>query len=274
MENWVNLQSYQNVESVQFGMPVEEFRQYCDLKLLSAESDRDFIKKNVYCGELLNVCEIGCGNGKLLLSLERENMISHANGYEVSENRCRFSNKFLDLYKSKRVDIINKNFLEDDSPCGGGYDLIILVDIVFQLISPLYDEAEHDALQWLYGRLNKGGMLYFELEDYSAKLQNILKKGADLFWEEFPPEDPFQYGLYKLDVDEDGNIVDDKKFILRNTNTEESFRNIIKSYTRDESIKLLTKYGFDPMVYPYFEERNRTTASGEHDLYRILAKKL
>lgn len=265
MNNEINLYSYQNVESLQLNLPITQLKQYCEHKLLSAENDVDFIKKYIYHGTPLNVCEIGCGNGKLLLALEKENLISHAIGYEVSESRCKFANKFLEIYDSKKVEIVNKNFLEDNS-VNEKYDLIILVDIVFQFITPLYSEAERDSLQWMYKRLNKGGHLFFELEDYTSKIQNIVEKGVDLFWEEFPEEDPFKYGLYKLDIDKDRNIIDDKRFILRKREGEEKFRNIIKSYSREESIDLFKQYGMKPEVHPY------ENSSKEHDLYRILAK--
>lgn len=89
MENKENLSSYQNVESIQFNLPEDEFKKYCELKLQSAEDDKAFIREHIYQGEPMNVCEIGCGNGKLLLAMEQENMLSHAVGYEVSETRCK-----------------------------------------------------------------------------------------------------------------------------------------------------------------------------------------
>lgn len=267
MENKINLQSYQNVESVQLNLPLAQLQQYCEHKLLSAEADVEFIKKHIYRGTPLNVCEIGCGNGKLLLALERENLISHAVGYEVSESRCQFANKFLELYQSEKVEIVNKNFLEDN-PAMEEYDLIIFVDIVFQFVTPLYDEATHESLQWIYKRLSKGGEVFLELEDYTSKKKDIKEKGANVFWEEFPREDPFKYGLYKLGLDNDGNIIDDKRFILRGRSGEERFRNIIKSYTRKESIELFAQYGMQAEVYPYED------ISKEHDLYRILARKI
>ncbi len=85
MNNKENLESYRNVESIQLSLPADEFEKYCELKLLSAEDDKAFIRNHIYQGRPIKVCEIGRGNGKLLLSMEQENMISHAVGYEVSE---------------------------------------------------------------------------------------------------------------------------------------------------------------------------------------------
>lgn len=156
MENTVNLTSYQNVESLQLNLPEDEFRQYCELKLLSAKDDVDFIKKHIYQGKQMSVCELGCGNGKLLLALEREGMVSNAVGYEVSGSRCKFANKFLSTYDSKKVQILNQNFL-DDGEAERGYDLIILVDIFLNIISPLYDNTEYETVQWIYRNLARGG---------------------------------------------------------------------------------------------------------------------
>lgn len=273
MDNNENLVSYQDVESIQLNLPEDEFKKYCELKLLSAEDDKAFIRRHIYQGKPMDVCEIGCGNGKLLLSLEQENMISHAVGYEVSKTRCKFANRFLDEYGSKQVQIINNNFL-DEHETGMKYDLIILVDIVWLFISPLYDKAEHDAMQWISGNLREGGMVLFELEDYSRQIKNIKRGGTYRFWEEFPQNDPFKYGLYKLDLDNDGNVVDEKMFIRRDNGKEELFKNIIKSYTREESIEMLSRYGMKAEVYSYYDCADCDVINtNEHDLYRILARK-
>ncbi len=275
MENKENLSSYQNVESIQFNLPEDEFKKYCELKLQSAEDDKAFIREHIYQGEPMNVCEIGCGNGKLLLAMEQENMLSHAVGYEVSETRCKFANRFLNTYGSQKIQIINNNFLDEHSNkyAGGGYELIVLVDIVWHFISPLYDEAEHDALKWIYKNLKKGGMVLLELEDYSRQIEDIKENGAYRFWEEFPKDDPFKYGLYKLDLDDDENVVDEKIFIRRDNMKEEPFTNIIKSYTRKESIDMLKRYGMKAEIFPYYDANSRAGKSNEHDLYRILARK-
>ncbi len=275
MNNTENLTSYQDVESIQLNLPDKEFEKYCELKLQSAEDDKEFIRKYVYKGKPLNVCEIGCGNGKLLLSMERENMISRAIGYEVSQSRCRFANRFLSKYGSKKIEIKNQNFLEERGDMYvGGYDLIILVDIVWLIISPLYDKAEDDAMRWIYRHLRKDGMVLFELEDYSRQIKYIKKNGLYRFWEEFPQEDPFKYGLYKLGLDDDKNVIDEKIFIRRGSDEEEPFKNIIRSYTRSESLCLLKRYGMEAEIYPYYDRASGNTEStNEHDLYRVLAKK-
>lgn len=273
MDNKENLMSYQEVESVQLNLPDNEFNKYCELKLLSAEDDKAFIREHVYKGTPMDVCEIGCGNGKLLLSMELDSMISQAVGYEVSETRCKFADRFLNRYDSKKVQIINHNFL-DVYENVNQYDLIILVDIVWLIISPLYDKAEQDAMEWIYNHLREGGMVLFEMEDYSRQIERIKREGAYLFWEEFPKDDPFKYGLYKMDLDKDKNVVDGKLFLRRDGMKEEAFKNVIKSYTRAESIELLEKYGFNADIYPYYKcDGGSVRRHNEHDLYRVLARK-
>lgn len=273
MDNRENLISYQNVESIQLNLPEDGFKRYCELKLLSAEDDKAFIREHIYQGRPMEVCEIGCGNGKLLLSMERDHMISHAVGYETSEARCKFANKFLSGYGSKKIEIINSNFL-DAHESADKYDLIVLVDIVWLLISSLYDEAEQDAMEWIYKNLRSGGAVLFELEDYSRQIEHIQKEGAYRFWEEFPEDDPFKYGLYKMDLDTDNNVVDEKVFIRRDGMKEETFKNIIRSYTREESIALLGRYEMDAEIYPYYQCADCCNKKvNEHDLYRVLARK-
>lgn len=145
----------------------------------------DFIREHIYQGKPMDVCEIGCGNGKLLLSMEQKNMLSYAVGYEVSKARCKFADRFLNRYGSKKVQIINDNFLND-----------------------------HE------------------------------------------------------------NVVDEKIFIQRDSMKEEVFKSIIRSYTREESIELLNRYGMDAEIYPYYDNVNSSIGRpSEHDLYRVLARK-
>lgn len=118
-----------------------------------------------------------------------------------------------------------------------------------------------------------GGVVLFELEDYSRQIEDVRRNGTHLYWEEFPQDDPFKYGLYKLDLDSDKNIVYDKIFIRRDNGKEEYFKNVLKSYTRDESIKLLNRHEMKTEIYPYYDEGDAVNNGHEHDLYRVLAWK-
>lgn len=273
MQNYSNIKSYDNVEKLQCNLNEKEFREYCELKIASAESDFQFIKNSIYKGKAMNVCEIGVGNGKLLYRLEKEGMLRKALGYEVSESRCNFAKKFKEYMKCEQTQIINKNFLEDDENYDG-YDLIIAVDIVLQVISPLYDNAEKETFVWIKKHLNKGGILLLELEDYSDPLSQIEKSGRITSWEEFPERDVFQYGLYSMSKDDDGNIVDKKIFLNRNTKEADGFQNVIKSYSKEQIIDILHIYEMEGEIFPYYDECDDTPNDQRRKIYRVIARKM
>lgn len=141
MDNRDNLHSYDNAEYMQaHELTEKELLEYCRLKLQTAQSNTDFVAEYIW-GVPLNVCEIGGGNGKMLYCLETRKLLDKEVSYEVSKNRCELEAKFAHILSSKCVEVRNRNFLEDDAEVGE-YDCVIMVDIVMQLISPLYDFAE------------------------------------------------------------------------------------------------------------------------------------
>ena len=156
----INLHSYDNVEKhCLYEYDKEELSLYLQNKLDSAKSDASFIKKNIFKDKCLNVCEIGSGNSKLLYLLEQQGILKKGIGYEISHSRWMLANKFKEILKCKNIENINKNFLEDKI-IKNSFDLIIMVDIVLQIISPLYDNAEAETLNWVYESLNKGGVSF------------------------------------------------------------------------------------------------------------------
>lgn len=273
MNNMDNLHSYDNVEYVQgHELSDEELRRYCDSKMESARSNVEFIEKVILEGgggqnAAIDVCEIGGGNGKLLYSLEKRGILRNGINYEVSRSRCELAEKFAKLLSCEKVENKNLNFLEDTTK-ENVFDCIIMVDIVWQLIAPLYDSAENDMLQWIKKALKKGGYLFLELEDDTHIIDQVKMEKILRIWEEFPEADPFQYSLKKITIDSDNNIVNEKYFIGRNNNKRDYFKNVIRPYTQEEIANIL-KNDFDVSIHQLpLSERT------ENNEYRVLAKKI
>ena len=145
-----------------------------------------------------------------------------------------------------------------------------------QIISPLYDEAEHVFLSKTFENLKKDGYLFLEMEDFSSTYNDVKKAGEILQkWEEFPDSDPYQYALHKIYIDKDNNLVFEKNFIPRNEGSRSSFKNVIKNYTRGQIKKLLEDYGYTVSLYSMNNENEIELQTGGylHDFYRVLAKK-
>ncbi len=269
MNNIDNLESYADVENLS-RFTKESFEEYCKLKLETCKQDVEFILKNVYQEKKLSVCEIGGGNGKLLYSLEKEGILEKGYNYEVSESRWKFAEKFKEWMHSEKV--INKNqdilTVED---LNEKFDCIIAVDIVTQIITNLYDEAEEQYFTWINQHLKMGGTVFFELQSFTKEINYIIKeKEAYKWWEEFPEDDPFQYGLYSLDLDQDENIVYKKLFYERKTGNIEGFKDVIKPYQENEIIEILYKYGMKGEIYHCYKEDGDLPKK----LYLVLAKKI
>lgn len=272
MDNMDNLRSYDNVEYLQaHEFTNEELHDYCRLKMQTAQSNVKFIANNIAGGQLLHVCEIGGGNGKLLYCLEKQGILGKGINYEVSKNRCDLSERFARILFSKCVETRNKNFLEDEIQADE-YDCIVMVDIVMQIIAPLYDLAERETIDWVYGSLKKGGYLFMEIVDYSNIINRIEREGELHIWEEFPKDDPFEYSLQKFSVDEDKNLVCEKRFIGRNNGKRDFIKNVIRSYTPKEISGILSAKGFETEIIPY--EEDSLNESERNATFRILAKKV
>ncbi len=266
MKNSVNLRSYDGVEKVQSTFSDKEFKEYCDKKLESCTEDLEFIKNNIYSSHSLNTCEIGTGNGKLLFAMEKAGILSGGVGYEVSKSRCECAERFKRLMGCGLSQIVNQNFLEDRPK--RKFDLIIAVDIVIQIISPLYDNAESDMFKWIREYLEGDGVLFLELVDYSSTIETLQMKQNIRTWEEFPEADAYRYGLYSRRLDSDGNIVKDKIFIRRTNGEPWVSQNVVKSYSRNEICEVLENYGFSCKIYPYIGTNNENK-----DYYRVIARK-
>lgn len=272
MNNMDNLSSYDNVEYLQaHEMPEEELHQYLKLKMETAQSNAEFIEKEIAAKSncRLSVCEIGGGNGKLLYSLDRRGLLEKGVNYEVSKNRCDLAQRFAEILSCKNVESRNCNFLED-IPSGGAYDCIVMVDIVLQVISPLYDLAEKDTLEWIKCALKPGGYLFIEIIDYSDMMNDIMDRGEVCTWNEFPEGDPFEYSLNKFSLDKDRNLVWEKWFIGRRNDKRDYFKNVIRSYTPQEISRILQESGFDVKIYRIDDES--LSEAERKNTYRILGR--
>lgn len=251
-------------------LPEAELREYLQIKMESAESNKKFIEENVYCGVPLDVCEIGSGNSKLLYALEIDNVLRGGTGYEVSASRHQLANKFAELLHSQKVKNINANFM-DDMPVSNQYDLIVMVDIVFQIVAPLFDNAEQDMVRWIHTSLRPHGVLFMEIEDFTNTFAEMEQNdGALRKWVEFPEGDPFQYALHLIKKDAEGNLVVSKTHIRRDSNERDFFKNVIRSYSSADMIALLERNGFAVKIYPGEFEAGEYKGTTR---FRVLAKK-
>lgn len=267
MKEHLNLSAYNNIEDLK-NFTEEQFCNYCDDKLASCEKHLHFIN-NLTLPKNFNICEIGSGNSKLLYQLELHKKINKGIGIEISQSRYNFAEKFKSYVKSQKVENINKNIF-DVTP-DEKFDLIIAVDIVLQLITPISDDAESKLMTWIYQNLKEDGYIILELWSFSSILKKLsLTENSLCTWEEFPASDPFKYILSNISLDKDNNISWKKKFIKKDSYEESVFNNILKPYTKEQMSNLLSKYGFKNIeIFDFWKEKNDCI----QDEYIIIAKK-
>jgi hypothetical protein len=242
--NHVNLTAYDDVEDSANFSDTSRLAYY-EKKLAASTTISDFLKH--HCAEAhwpARVCELGAGNSNLLYRLEMDEMLSEGIGIEISPSRHAFAEAFKNHLGSTAVTNILGNFL-DQKPLQQ-QDLILGVDIVFQMIPPLYPTAESDALTWIRESLSPGGYLALELRtfnDFKRQLQleddKILRT-----WESFPEPDPFEYVLAEISMTNEQYIYWDKLFLKRNSTDRSRFTNILKPYEPEHMTTLLSQHGF------------------------------
>ena len=263
-----NIVAYDDVENLK-RFSTESFEKYCQNKLRECEAESEFIRNSIVDDKWEGkICEIGSGNSKLLYSLESKQILKEGIGYEISASRHQFAEKFRTYIGSKLVKNKNSDFLKGIPP--ENYDLILGVDIVFQFISPLYEQAEEDALKWIYTGLRNGGKLMLELRDFSDFGKQIAEAKNNIFqtWESYPISDPFEFVLAKLYYNSNQHLVWEKTFFERNTMNRSSFTNILKPYRKEEIKVLLEKNGFESVVI-----YDSTNSPVSDDVYLIVATK-
>lgn len=244
-----NLTAYEKVEDLK-NFTEDSFVKYCSQKLAGCDAYVEFIRHNcldeTWHGK---ICEIGSGSSRLLYRLEQLGLLTSGVGYEASSSRHQFAQKVKDHFHFNHVVNVLGNILE--APPLKEMDLIIGVDLVFQLIAPLYSEAERDLLSWTSQSLKKGGYLILELLDFQFILEQIERSntGNYLWWESFPSHDPWEFSLARFSLDSQKDIVWDKIFIKRNSSERSSFKNILRNYSPETITRVLEAAGFSARIF-------------------------
>ncbi len=270
MKKHLNLTAYENVEDLS-NFTSESFELYCQSKLSSCDPYVKFIRE-ACCDSRWqgNVCEIGSGSGHLLFRLEQDGLLNCGIGYEISQSRHQFSEKWKVVLGSRKVSNILGNVLETSTL--SNFDLIIGIDLVYQLITPLYPDAQNDMIRWINHSLKRGGYLLLEMMDFQNFIQLIKLSGGNVYrwWEEFPINDPWEFSLAKFSLDEQKDFVWEKKFIRRGSQERSTFTNVLRNYSPEDIMEILGKSGFTCRLFNSFQSGIKL----EPGEYIVLANKV
>ncbi|MDA2936655.1 class I SAM-dependent methyltransferase [Acidobacteria bacterium AH-259-A15] len=206
----------------------------------------------------------------MLYRLENERLLNEGVGIEISNSRFKFAEKFKSNVNSHKVKNLNKNIFEISPE--SDFDLIIGVDIVLQLISPLNQSAERDILAWIRQSLRPKGFIILELWDFDHILKQIdITQNNLQIWEEFSENDPFEFVLAHISLNKENDIVWKKLFLKRDTMERSEFENVLRPYSPEKITSVLKTNGFESV-----EIFTKWSTEGDvsQDEYVVLAQKL
>ena len=239
-----NLECYNNYEIF-----LDEFmeNEYRKSKLISSEVHKNFIKK-IFDSKKINVVELGSGNSKILYNLSLNNILEQGYGFEISNSRHAFAEKWKSDLKIENVENIQDNFLNIKNYDIENVDLFISVDLSFQFCEPIDEGSEKKLLNNIYNILKPEGKLIMELDGCGRIIEssNINTK----IWEEFQKPDPWQFSLWECNYDKKTNFLTwNKTFISRNDNKKDYSSVVLKIYDKEKIEKLLSKSGFKKIFF-------------------------
>jgi SAM-dependent methyltransferase len=234
-----NLECYNNYEIFLDDLSENEYRKS---KLISSNEHVSFINK-IFNSKKINVVELGSGNSKTLYNLSLNNLLEKGYGFEISNSRYSFAEKWKSDLKISNVTNINDNFLNIKNYNITNIDLCISVDLSFQFCEPIESGSEKKLLDNIYSILNPGGKLIIELDGCGQMVKS--SKTNNKSWQEFYEPDPWQFSLWEYSFDEETNFLTwNKTFISRNNNKHDYSSVILKIYNKNNFEKLLSKSGF------------------------------
>ena len=174
------------------------------------------------------------------------------------------SEKFKKFVNSKKIKIINKNFLKSKLS-KESFDLIIGVDIIFNLISANSKKEAQIFLSLSKKYLKRGGSIILEVIAFKKELSILKKKNYFKKFIKLAPSDPYRITIQKYKKIKK-NLYIHKKFIDKNGNSS-SFSNLVlpikKSYWKKFK-------DWNVEIYDYWNKRHDTT---EQEYIVILRKK-
>jgi SAM-dependent methyltransferase len=241
MADHINMTAYDGVEDLSRFSEVS-FKSYCNTKLASCDKYIKFIRDN-FPNKRLRVLEIGSGNGKLLLRLEKEGLLEYGVGFELSKSRCIFAEKFSKYLDSKIVKFYNKDYVVTELQ-NEKFDLIIGIDVVINMIGAISPQHINLVFDKAIKQLTSDGILLLEYMSLNREINfiNNSENGFYRTWKSFATSDPFKYGLDEVSRDENGNLLWNKYFISRDTIKEEKSSSVWMPLNKDDFNTLASKY--------------------------------
>ena len=227
----VNLSAYDGYEQFEDRESLEAYR---TAKLAELDEFVDWVRATYR--EPIRVLDLGSGNLKWLIRLERDGLLSEGLGIEVSRSRHDFATAWLADWDLSKARSSCDNLLE--CPFPGQVDLCLAADIVFQFLNPIEEGALDRTISRVFDSLRPGGRLLVDLQD----LRDLKDTRT---WQEFDEPDPWRFLLWEAPYDAERNSVRlQKTFIGRSDNRLDRSDLELEVLTEERLKAALVKAGF------------------------------
>lgn len=251
----LNLNAYQEVESLSNYTNIEELMHYRDLLIERSMPVALCINKTIHKGNKLRVLELCSGSSRLLFTLDKLQLLEMGYGVEVSQSRYQFAEQWKEYLKTPRIHNINCSVNDYSFDCGN-VDLVIMIDGALSYLYPSDPELPKSLLQKISGVLKPGGKIILEFDVLSQEKINAMRNdGYCRVWKRGDSKDTFKYALYEMEpVDWEHMIVHNCSIYLhRTTMTEKVKKELYKYYTIIELDLLLPSFGYQVQHYGSFQ---------------------
>ncbi|MBF0485503.1 MAG: class I SAM-dependent methyltransferase [Candidatus Omnitrophica bacterium] len=197
-------------------------------------------------------CDAGCGNGRTLLELAKQNPSAHFYGFDFSDGMISVAKAEQERLKIKNVifsvaDACGTNFLDTDA---GRFDVVLTK----RLMINLKGDDKNKVVRKIHHALKPGG-LYLMLECFIEPLEKInqirkslgLEEIAVKSFNEYLKEEHWSYIKNFFSVESKNDFVGLYYFISRIFNAHLSRENIAYDAPINKLAVQLTKAGVNPV---------------------------
>ena len=234
-----NYYAYDNFECFEL---VDEEKKYREKKLNGCEKHVDFISK-IFNKNKINFLELGSGNSKLSINLNKNNFLKQSYDFEISKNRCEFAKKWIKDIGYNNINVIEDSFVNLPKYDVKNIDLCFCIDLALQFVDPVEKNSDLFVLKNVYNLLNTGGVIVIEIDGCKRIIDSI--NHSNKIWEEFDYPDPWLYSLWDCKYNFlDKHLKWKKTYISRDFTKVDKSEIILKIYSSEEIKNILLTVGF------------------------------
>lgn len=191
-----------------------------------------------------SVLEVGCGNGRVLISLASQGRLASGLGLDLSRSRVDFARRWCTEAGIDKLRFEAADVLAAPLP-NASFSAALVLTGAFGYFEPIRPGTAKALLERLAGALAPGGLLCLELYRHLALQRLVAAAGGEArVWTELPDTDPWRFYLSRIVV-RDRVMEHGKTFIHRTSGKVESGRReYLYLYEPEEVVELLEAGGF------------------------------